>query len=119
MTMSTTDWRPIWPCTGRSHWAGCREAKQPMRWDHAELSNYNKVRRSLKMSVVDFRRVSSVSTFLFTTLSRREIPIRHAVQDRQRAAIDAEPVWNLAIVTNVKHRQVGVFASFHAALAVG
>src|ERR1700675_3557472 len=25
----------------RSHWAGCREAKQPMRWDRAELSNYN------------------------------------------------------------------------------
>src|ERR1700686_3604055 len=25
----------------RSHWAGCREVKQPMRWDRAELSNYN------------------------------------------------------------------------------
>jgi len=21
-----------WPRTVRSHWAGCREAKQPMRW---------------------------------------------------------------------------------------
>src|ERR1700675_2918098 len=35
------DSRPIWPCTGRSHWAGCREVKQPMRWNRAELSNYN------------------------------------------------------------------------------
>src|SRR5208282_1805575 len=35
------DGRLFSPCTGRSHWAGCREAKQPMRWDRAELSNYN------------------------------------------------------------------------------
>src|SRR5882762_3326168 len=54
---SNNDCRPIWPCTGRSHWAGCREAKQPMRWDRAELSHYNKAHRSLKMVVDGFRRV--------------------------------------------------------------
>ena len=44
---------------------------------------------------------------------------RHAIHDRQHAAIHAEPVRDFAIIAHVKHGQVGVFAWFHAAFAVG
>ena len=38
-----------------------------MRWDRAELSNYNKAHRSLKMVVDDFRRVFFPLTFFPTS----------------------------------------------------
>jgi hypothetical protein len=44
---------------------------------------------------------------------------RHTIHNRQRAAICAKPVRDLAIVTHVKHGQIGVFARFHAAFAAG
>ncbi len=45
----------------RSHWAGYREAKQPMRWDRAEPSNYSNPVPFLKIVADDSRRVFSCS----------------------------------------------------------
>src|SRR5271157_737004 len=117
------DWRPIWPRTVRSHWAGCREAKQPMRRDRAELSDYSNPvpfaqngwrQTSLGLFSRAFFLAYSPPAFL-----PGEMAARYAIHDRQRAAICAKPVRDLAIIAHVKHRQVGVFARFHAALAVG
>ena len=71
--------------------------------------------RSLKMVADDFHRAFSFSR----SPLRREMAARHAVHDGQRAAICAKPVWDLAIVTHVKHGKVGVFARFHTAFAIG
>jgi len=57
-------------------------------------------------------------TFSVTAFSLRKTGARQAIHDRQRAAICAKPVRDLAIVTHVKHGEVGVFARFHAAFAV-
>jgi hypothetical protein len=57
----------------RSHWAGCREAKQPMRWDRAELSNYNNPPPFLQNGCGDFRSPVSVSL----SFSRSLLPLSH------------------------------------------
>jgi len=94
-----------------------------MRWDRAELSNYNKACRSLKMIANHLCTAFSLSTLFLAhslaVLLRRETAARDAIHDRQRAAICTKPVRDLAIVTRRKHGKVGVFARFHAALAVG
>ena len=117
----------------RFHWAGCREAQQPLRWDRAELLDYNnalpfsqnwsgrclaRISRSRALPLANGHLpvvASHLSRILFTKGNR----VRTAAHDRQPAAIYAEPVRDLTMVADVKHRQVGVFARLDAPLAVG
>src|ERR1022692_1470014 len=70
---------------------------------------------SLKMVADNFCSASCRSR----SLSLGDMTARHAIHNRQSAAICAKPVRDLAIVTHVKHGQVGVFTRFHAAFAAG
>jgi len=85
--------------------------------DRAELSNYSNLCRSSKFLQTIF--AAPFLAHLLTFSHPRELAARHAVHDRQHAAICAKPVWDLAIVTYVKRRQIGVLARFHAAFTIG
>ena len=78
-----------------------------MRWDRAELSDYNNTALILKIEAVDCA-VSLVTIFFGAAvfLSRNT-----AIHNRQRAAIAAEPVGNLVIICRVMHYEVGDLAN--------